>query len=155
MNNSDTAIREINLATAQKLMSDFGRNMEGWYDNLHEDIVMEFPNGGSVGLPNRLEGKAVCSALFAITCEQVQVVFHDVIVQPMLDPNRFLVEYKGHSEPGGKSYDPIYIGVQQYKDGKLILFREYIDTKVVDETFGDLSALGGAAIAMAKVTISG
>ena len=52
------AEREANIALATKIMSDFGRNMEGWYDNLHDDIVLEFPFGASVGMPTRIEGRA-------------------------------------------------------------------------------------------------
>jgi ketosteroid isomerase-like protein len=139
---SEAVTRAANVALAERIMADFGRNMSDWYDNLHDDIVMEFPYGASVGMPTRIEGKPACSRLFAATCEAVQVRFHDVRVHPMQDPSRLILEYRGYSEPGGKVYDQTYICVQEYRDGKLILFREYWDAKIVDEVFGDLSALG-------------
>jgi ketosteroid isomerase-like protein len=134
--------REANIALATKLMSDFGRNMEGWYDNLHADIVLEFPFGASVGMPTRVAGKAAASALFAATVASVRVRFHDVVIYPTVEPHRLVVEYKGYSEPNGKIYAQTYIGIQEYLDGKLILFKEYWDAVIVDRTFGDLSALG-------------
>jgi hypothetical protein len=39
-------------------------------------------------------------------------------------------------------YAQTYIGIQEYLDGKMILFKEYWDAVIVDRTFGDLSALG-------------
>jgi ketosteroid isomerase-like protein len=61
----------------------------------------------------------------------------------MADPNRLVVEYTGYSAPGGTVYDQTYISVQEYRDGKMILFREYWNAVVVREAFGDLSALAG------------
>lgn len=127
---------------ATDLMERFGRDMEGWYDHLHDDIVMEFPFGPSVGMPSRVEGKTACSAVFAAVVEGVQVQFDNIRVSPLAEPDRFMVEYTGYSEPGGKIYDQTYLSVQQYRDGKMILFREYWNALVVKETFGDLSALG-------------
>ena len=134
--------RDANIALATKLLKDFGLNMEHWYDYLHDEIVMEFPFGASVGMPVRVEGKTNCSAMFATVCAAVQVKFSDIVVHPLLDPNRLIVEYKGHSNPAGKSYDQTYICIQEFRDGKLTLFKEFWNAIVVRDTFGDLSALG-------------
>src|SRR3546814_17109786 len=61
----------------------------------------------------------------------------------MADPNRLVAEYTGYSAPGGTIYNQTYISVQEYRDGKMILFREYWNAVVVRDTFGDLSALAG------------
>ena len=124
-------------------MENFGRDMEGWYDNLHDDIVMEFPFGASVGMPERVEGKEACSAVFAMVCELVKVQFFNIRIHEMADPDQLIVEYEGHGDPEPGAYDQKYICVQAYKDGKLILFREHWNSKVVFDLFGDLSALGG------------
>ncbi len=131
-----------NVELATELMRRFGRDMEGWYDHLHDDIVMEFPFGPSVGMPSRVEGKAACSAVFEAVVQGVQVQFDNIRVSPLADPNRLMVEYTGYSEPGGKVYDQTYISVQEYRDGKMILFREYWNALIVKDTFGDLSSLG-------------
>lgn len=141
-NNSEERIREDNIALALTLMESFGRNMDGWYDNLHDDIVMEFPFGHSVGMPGRVEGKEACSSVFAMVCDLVKVQFFDITVHPMLNPNQLLVEYKGHGDPEPGSYDQTYICMQEFKDGKLSGFREHWNSKVVFDLFGDLSALG-------------
>lgn len=135
-------IGRSNVELATEIMQRFGRDMDGWYDNLHDDIVMEFPFGPSVGMPARVEGKAACSAVFAAVVAGVQVQFDNIRVSSLADPNRLVVEYTGYSEPGGKVYDQKYISMQEYRDGKMIAFREYWDALVVKETFGDLSSLG-------------
>jgi hypothetical protein len=86
------AEREANIALGTRIMIDFGRNMEGWYDNLHDDIVLEFPFGASVGMPTRIEGRAAAGALFAATVAAVQVQFHDVIIYPTVEPRRLVLE---------------------------------------------------------------
>lgn len=143
MTNDTARLRDSNVALATELMERFGRDMDGWYDNLHDDIVMEFPFGPSVGMPARVEGKAACAGVFALVCQAIQVQFSNIVVSPLADPNRLIVEYTGYSEPGGKTYGQTYISVQEFRDGKMILFREYWNALVVDRTFGDLSALGG------------
>jgi ketosteroid isomerase-like protein len=142
MADNSATIARSNVELATDLMRRFGHDMDGWYDHLHEDIVMEFPFGPSVGMPSRVEGKAACSAVFAAVVEGVQVQFDNIRVSPLADPNRLVVEYTGYSEPNGKVYDQTYISVQEFRDGKMILFREYWNALIVKETFGDLSALG-------------
>ncbi len=140
---SDTnKIRDSNIALATKLLSDFGRDMTHWYDQLHDDIVMELPFGPSVGMPARVEGKAGASAVFRAVCDMVQVKFSNIVVHPLLDPNRLIVEYTGYSAPGGTVYDQTYICVQEFRDGKLSGFKEFWNALVVHNAFGDLSGLG-------------
>ena len=143
MPGTDTALRDDNVALAPEIMTRFGRDMNGWYDYLHDDCVMEFPFGPSVGMPKRVEGKAGCSAVFRVVCDVVQVQFSNIRVMAMADPSKIVVEYNGYSEPNGEVYDQTYICVQEYRDGKMILFREYWDAAVVRDTFGDLSGLAG------------
>lgn len=138
----DNAVREANVALATIMMQRFSRNMDGWYDNLHDDIVMELPFGPSIGMPSRVEGKEACSALFRSVVDGIGVQFDNIRITPMLDPSLLLVEYTGYSEPGGKIYDQIYICVQQFRDGKMILFREHWNALVVRDTFGNLDSLG-------------
>ena len=138
----DAQVRAANIALATNLMERFSRDMDGWYDQLHDDIIMEFPFGPSVGMPSRVAGKQACSGLFQSVVEGVQVQFSNIRVTPLLDPNRLIVEYTGYSEPGGKIYDQTYICIQEFRDGKMILFREYWNALVVRDTFGALDSLG-------------
>jgi ketosteroid isomerase-like protein len=133
--------RDANIALASRLMDQFGRDMDGWYDQLHERCVVEFPFGPSVGMPARIEGKEACTALFELVCEAVRVQFSDIVISPLADPSELMLEYRGYSEPQGKVYDQTYICLQKFKDRKLILYKEYWDATVVRETFGDLNGM--------------
>ena len=128
-----------NVALATRLMQAFGRDMEGWYDNLHPDLVMELPFAGTVGLPTRLEGEGA-AAMFRAAAEVFDVKFHDIVVIALADPTRVVIEYKGHGEPGGRPYPQTYVCFQQYRDGKLIHYREYFDTAIVRDVLGDMIA---------------
>jgi ketosteroid isomerase-like protein len=131
------ALRARNLETARKMMADFGHAMDGWFDNLHDDVVMEFPFGATVGMPTRIEGKAAARAMFEMAANGLGVRFHDVVIEPMADPNRFLVQCRGEGGTVERPYRQRYVTLHEYRDGKLILFREHFDTKVVSDTFGD------------------
>ena len=136
---ADQSANTVELA--KKVLEAFGRDMEGWYDNLHDDVVMEFPYGPSIGMPDRAEGKATCAEVFRFADEFLRVKFFDIKVHAMADPSQVIVECKGHGTPDAGEYNQQYVFVQQYKDGKLLSTREYFNTKVVNDLFGDLSPL--------------
>jgi ketosteroid isomerase-like protein len=138
----DAYEREANVALARQIMENFTVNMEGWYDHLHDDVVMEFPFGPSVGFPKRVEGKAACRAVFAAVVANIKVRFKDIVIHRMADPKTLIVEYNGYTEPGSTQYDQTYICVQRYRDGKMTLFREYWDSLLVDRIFGNIGNLG-------------
>jgi ketosteroid isomerase-like protein len=140
MANTDM-IRDGNVALASKLMNQFGRDMDGWYDQLHEECVVEFPFGASVGMPPRIEGKEACTALFTKVCDAVKVQFSNIVICPLADPSTLLLEYSGYSEPQGLVYDQTYMCIIKFQDGKVILYKEYWNAVVVRDTFGDLTGM--------------
>ncbi|MET0545830.1 MAG: hypothetical protein ABWZ40_05940, partial [Caulobacterales bacterium] len=95
MTEKDNALRAANLALAEKILGNFGRNMDGWYDNLHQDAVLEFPFGALVGIPPRLEGKESAVGMFSAVAANLHVQFSEIKIQPLLDPNLLLAEYRG------------------------------------------------------------
>src|SRR3546814_16429366 len=86
MAEDDAGLRDRNVAIATELMERFGHDMDGWYDHLHDDIVMEFPFGACVGMPTRIEGRAPCAAVSQNVCDAVQVRFSIIGITPMSDP---------------------------------------------------------------------
>ena len=124
---------------AKARMQQFGRDMAAWNDTLHDDVVIELPFGPSTGIPARTEGKAACSAMFEIVSDAMKVRFFDVVAHPMADAGQVLVEYKGYSERPDVKYDQSYICIQKFRDGKLILFKEYYNSMVMDQAFGRVS----------------
>ncbi|MCB1668186.1 MAG: PhzA/PhzB family protein [Pseudomonadales bacterium] len=141
MSQDAEALRKSNILLATKVLEDFGRNMDGWYDNLHENVIMEFPYGPSIGMPDRAEGKAACSGVFQFADQFLRVKFYDIRIQGLADPNKLIVECKGHGTPDAGDYHQQYVFLQEYRDGKLFSTKEYFNTKVVIDLLGDLSPL--------------
>ena len=69
--------------------------------------------------------------------------FSGVEVHGMADPNLVLTEYQGHGAFNGKPYEQRYITLLRFADGRLILYREHMDTMIVEKVIGHLSALAG------------
>ena len=130
-----------NIATSRKIMSRF--DMDNWYDLLHDDLVLEFPYAYSIGMPGRIEGKETAVAYLAGVMKHFPgLAFRNVSIEPMADPSAVLVQYEGGCiTASGSKYEQVYITVQKFKDGKMILFREFWNPAAITEAFGnDLEA---------------
>lgn len=138
----DKATSEQTVANATKLMESFGRDMDTFWSLVSPDVVMELPFAGTVGMPTELRGDDA-KEMFKTASGTFDVKFSSIVVSPLADPNRVLVEYRGYGEPGGVVYDQRYVGVHEYRDGKLIFYREYFDTGIVRDSLGAFLAPAG------------
>lgn len=138
---SDDETRKANCALSFTIMNDFNRNMDGWFDHFHDDLVVEFAFAESINLPSQTIGKAANTALFTAIVEDVRVKFYDIKAQALADPSKVVVEYKGRGGTEAVPYEQKYICMQTFKDGKLIEFREYFDTWIVNKSFESLETL--------------
>ncbi|MGE3744538.1 MAG: nuclear transport factor 2 family protein [Sphingomonadaceae bacterium] len=150
MTNNDDARRAANVELAEKLMSKFGVDTAFWWPNLHDDLVLEFPTGGTVGLYERVVGKAKSQAHLGMVDEMLPG-WHasNIKVRPMLDPDLVLIEYEGACDSPNGPYRQHYFTLMTFKDGKLINFREHFDTAMFERCFGSAAArqatIGSAA----------
>ena len=133
---NDAATRASNMKVAHQIMSRF--DMENWLPLLHDDLVLEFPYAYSVKMPGRVIGKtAAVEYLRGVMKNFTGLTFQDVVVSPMADPSAVIVEYAGGCTlPTGAPYKQVYITLQKFKDGKMILFREFWNPMEVLESFG-------------------
>ena len=138
----EATLRAENVALATRMMSAFGHNMRTWFENLHPDVSVELPQGESVGLPAMNKGEEALK-LFRLAAEVLDVKFHDVRIHPLADPNKIVVEYKGIGRPQGRLYEQNYVSFQEFRDGKLIKFREYFDTAITKKVVADLIPAAG------------
>jgi ketosteroid isomerase-like protein len=127
----DAAAPQSIAQLATQIMEQFGHGDPGWSDFLHEDVVIELPFATSNGLPPRVEGKQAVAPFFAAVAKQLDLKFHDIRVWPLQNPGQVVVEYRGTGHPAGQTYSQTYICFQEYKDGKLLIYREYYDTLIV------------------------
>ncbi|MCB2050819.1 MAG: nuclear transport factor 2 family protein [Novosphingobium sp.] len=135
MSEFDKALSDRNVANAKKAMETFGHDMVAFNAMLAPDLHMELPYAGTINLPTELDGDAAIE-MFRTAAETFMVRFNSIEVSPLADPNKVIVEYRGYGEPGGSVYDQRYICVQEWRDDKLVFYREYMDTGVVRDALG-------------------
>jgi ketosteroid isomerase-like protein len=85
-----------------------------------DDIVMEFPYGPSLGMPDRFETKPNVVAYVQRILEGLSgVVIRELSLSPVAgDPTTVFVEYEADCPtPGGNTYRQIYVNKMQFRDG--------------------------------------
>jgi len=122
---------------AERVLHSIGRDWDFFWSNTHPDLVLEFPFASSVGMPTRVAGEAnTHEYLGNVTTLLPDLAFRDVRVMPLAEPESYMLEYLG-SSPAARNYEQIYVAIMKFKQGKLILFREYWDTTEVARALGD------------------
>jgi ketosteroid isomerase-like protein len=126
-----------NVRLAKELISRFGVDMDFWWRNADRDLVLEFPFAGSLGMATRFVGIDACRALLESVLKRAAgLTFRDTSAMAMADPAFVLLEYRGSCPAKNGTYEQTYASVMRFQDGKLILYREYLDTAEVTRAFG-------------------
>jgi uncharacterized protein len=142
VNTNTEAIRQKNEQTIRtyfQLLSQ--KRMDEWLKLWADDGVQDMPYSPT-GFPKRVEGKAAVAKHYSALPKSVgRMVFPDLIIYPMTDPNTFFVEFRGEIEvlATKKPYNNTYAGLFKFRDGKVVLFREYYDPIVFVEAWGNSS----------------
>jgi ketosteroid isomerase-like protein len=130
----ETVDPEVLAATNQKLAAKVLDLLgsEEQFDLFAEDIVVEFPYGPSLGMPDRFETKPVMVAYS-------RQLFKDLPGLTMRDrtfysadgdPDTVFIEYISDvPTPGGNTYRQVYINKMQFRDGLLVHMKEFWDPK--------------------------
>lgn len=65
------------------------------------------------------------------------LTFDEVDVHPMLDPDRFVIEFRGEAVMAatGQAYRNRYVGFFRLSDGRIVHAREYFDSAVAIRAF--------------------
>jgi ketosteroid isomerase-like protein len=124
------ALAATNQALAGKVLDLLGS--EDQFDLFADDIIMEFPYGPSLGMPDRFETKPVVVAYS-------RQLFKDLPGLTMKDrtfhsadgdPSTVFIEYVADvATPGGHTYRQVYINKMQFEDGLLVHMKEFWDPK--------------------------
>ncbi len=124
------ALATTNRDLARKVVELLGS--EEQFDLYADDIVMEFPYGPSLGMPDRFETKPNVVAYVSRVLDGLAgVVIREMTLSSVAgDPTTVFVEYEADCPtPGGNTYRQIYINKMQFRDGKLLHMRELWDPK--------------------------
>ncbi|ELA3318770.1 putative PhzA/B-like protein [Klebsiella variicola] len=110
------------------------------YELMADDIVIEFPYGPSLGMPDRFEGKETVVTYLRQMAEQLKgLKMKDITVHSVAgNPDMVFAEYKGDAPtPGGGFYTQIYINRLTFRNGLMTSMREFWDPKrIVDALNG-------------------
>ncbi|SPF06205.1 nuclear transport factor 2 family protein [Streptomyces sp. MA5143a] len=130
-----------NAQLAVKMLHSLGKDMDFFWMNAHPDLVLEFPYAPWVGLPDRLVGREDIEAYLDNFARMLPgLTFTDVRVWPYAEEDAYVLEYNGTC-PSVNSYKQRYINISRFKDGKLILFREFWNTTEALRAFGGTEAI--------------
>ena len=138
----EMALRASNIERAHQALTDIGS--ERWASLLADDVVWEYPFAQSIGSTGREVGKDnVARRLKSFVALVGGLRMYDLVSFSGEDPNTVVTEYKG--EYGfNKSIVQKYIAIHQFRDGKLVLQREFWDTKIVNDVIALLKARAAA-----------
>ncbi len=124
------ALAATNRKLAEQVLKLLGS--EEQFDLFADDIVIEFPYGPSLGMPDRFETKPVFVAYSRELFRSLPgLTMRDMVYYSVDgDPNTVFIEYVSDAPtPGGHSYRQIYINKMQFRDGLLVHMREFWDPK--------------------------
>jgi uncharacterized protein len=112
------------------------RDMDAFADLFAPDAVIEMPFGGA-GLPARLRGQAEIRA-FSTGAGHALMELTDlrtVAVHQTLDPEVVVVELRstGRVVATGEAFDVPCIQVFRIRDGRILLFRDYVATAALPD----------------------
>lgn len=134
---NEQAVRDFLDLLSKKRMDAW---LELWDENGVQDMPYSPPN-----FPKRVEGKtAIARHYSALPSNVGRMVFPDLTIYPMLEPNTLYAEYRGEIEvlATKKPYNNTYAGLFQFRNGKILLFREYYNPMVFVEAWGDSFSTG-------------
>ncbi len=138
------ALAAANRDLARRVVELLGS--EEQFELYADDIVMEFPYGPSLGMPDRFETKPNVVAYVGRILEGLAgVIIREMSVSAVAgDPTTVFVEYEADCPtPGGNTYRQIYINKMTFRDGKLLHMRELWDPKkMIDAGNGVFDAPG-------------
>ena len=126
------AVAAANRDLARKVVELLGSKEQ--FDLYADDIVMEFPYGPSLGIPDRFETKPDVVAYVQHILEGLSgVTIGEMTLSSVAgNPTTVFVEYEADCPtPGGNTYRQIYLNKMQFRDGTLRHMRELWDPKKI------------------------
>jgi hypothetical protein len=135
MSNHSSTIDTAELAAAnQKLAERVIRLLgsEEQFELFADDVVMDFPYGSSLSMPDHFAGKTEVVAYV----RELNRILEGMKMRDMVfysiqgSPETVFIEYSSDAPtPGGNWYEQVYVNKMTFRDGKLVYMREFWDPK--------------------------
>ncbi len=115
-------------------------------DLFAEEGVLEFPFTPN-GTPNRIEGREAIRTFitkYGFSSTRLRLDAHnDLVIRETTDPEVVVAEYKVEVTwvPTGKNYSLPCIQVIQFKNGQILLYRDYVNPISAPRATGKLQQL--------------
>jgi ketosteroid isomerase-like protein len=128
---SKVAQRRANVEVLKEMLELLGNmDIDGVFHLWAEDGALEMPFLPDLERRRTAPTRAV-KEFFRATNEQAlhQVKLTVQSIHPMLDPDWLVAEYTGEAtvRANGNVYRNTYVGMFRFRDGKIVLWREYMD----------------------------
>jgi uncharacterized protein len=130
MTDTDSATRDANKQTLRRAMDGISAlDLDAVLGELHDDVRFELPyeaavpDSGQDGIRDLLGSMFVMFGQFTLTLTDIY---------DLLDPNMLVARYRGDALGRDKPvvYQNDYIGVFEFRDGKITLWREFANPMV-------------------------
>jgi uncharacterized protein len=122
---TDTATREANKQTLRRAMDGIGAlDLDAVVRELHDDIRFELPYESAVPDSGQDGIRELLGSMF-VMFKQFTITLTDIY--DLLDPNMLVARYRGNALGRDKpvAYRNDYIGVFEFRDGLITLWREF------------------------------
>ncbi len=142
MTDIDSATREANKQTLRRAMDGISAlDLDAVIGELHDDVRFELPyedavpDSGSDGIRDLLASMFVMFGKFDMTLTDIY---------ELLDPNMLVARYRGDALGRDKpvAYRNDYLGVFEFRDGRISLWREYDNPMVSAAAIAKLADAG-------------
>jgi uncharacterized protein len=122
---TDTATREANKQTLRRAMDGIGAlDLDAVVRELHDDLRFELPYESAVPDSGQDGIRELLGSMF-VMFKQFTITLTDIY--DLLDPNMLVARYRGNALGRDKpvAYRNDYIGVFEFRDGLITLWREF------------------------------
>jgi ketosteroid isomerase-like protein len=120
----------MNQKLAEEVLRLLGN--EEQFELFADDIVMDFPYGSSLSMPDHFAGKTEVVAYV----RELNRILEGMKMRDMVfysiqgSPETVFIEYSSDAPtPGGNWYEQVYVNKMTFRDGKLVYMREFWDPK--------------------------
>jgi ketosteroid isomerase-like protein len=113
-------------------------DMEAFFALWAADGRQEMPFAPE-GFPSELKGKAAIRRQYGgLPAAYGRMVFPGLVLRPLNEPGWVFAEYGGQIELlSGGIYNNRYCGLFHIENGKIVLFREYFNPIILQQSFGN------------------
>ncbi|HEY1223174.1 MAG TPA: hypothetical protein VGE75_06740 [Acidimicrobiales bacterium] len=127
-----------NQGLAEKVIRLLGSEQQ--FELFADDIVMDFPYGSSLSMPDHFVGKVSVVAYVRELNKALRgMKMRDMKFYSVAgNPETVFIEYSSDAPtPGGNWYEQVYVNKMIFRDGQLIYMREFWDPKrIIDARAG-------------------